>query len=72
MILFVVFLLAKALWVQMDIPGEFRHGYVSKEFIGSFFTFYVLGNLDLFKAQRSWFYVMRTVVLFLDSVIVLC
>ncbi|KAE9461486.1 hypothetical protein C3L33_06600, partial [Rhododendron williamsianum] len=29
MILFVVFLLAKALWVQMDIPGEFRHGYLA-------------------------------------------
>jgi len=29
MITFVVFLLAKALWVQMDIPEEFRHGYLA-------------------------------------------
>ncbi|KAL6952441.1 hypothetical protein U1Q18_040927 [Sarracenia purpurea var. burkii] len=26
MVLFVIFLLMKALWVQMDIAGEFRHG----------------------------------------------
>ncbi|KAL5577679.1 hypothetical protein UlMin_019378 [Ulmus minor] len=25
-VLFVVYLLSKALWIQMDIPGEFRHG----------------------------------------------
>ncbi|KAK4254722.1 hypothetical protein QN277_010061 [Acacia crassicarpa] len=26
MVIFVAYLLGKALWVQMDIPGEFRHG----------------------------------------------
>ena len=29
MVLFVAFLLSKALWVQMDIAGEFRNGTVS-------------------------------------------
>ncbi|ERN01546.1 protein ROOT HAIR DEFECTIVE 3 isoform X1 [Amborella trichopoda] len=27
-VLFVVFLLAKALWVQLDIPGEFQNGFI--------------------------------------------
>lgn len=29
MVIFVAYLLGKALWVQMDIAGEFRHGAVS-------------------------------------------
>jgi len=28
-VMFVAFLLAKALWTQLDIPGEFRNGAVS-------------------------------------------
>jgi len=31
LVLFVVYLLSKALWVQMDITGEFRNGAVSLE-----------------------------------------
>lgn len=29
--LFVVYLLSKVMWVQMDIPGQFQHGTVSME-----------------------------------------
>lgn len=30
MAFFVIYLVSRALWVQMDIPGQFRHGTVSK------------------------------------------
>lgn len=29
MFLFVAYLISKAMWVQMDIPGQFQHGTVS-------------------------------------------
>lgn len=37
MFIFVAYLLGKAIWVQMDIAGEFRHGTVSMS--GRTFTF---------------------------------
>lgn len=35
-VIFVAFLLSKALWVQLDIAGEFRHGIVSSKLSKSF------------------------------------
>lgn len=40
-LIFVVFLLGQALWVQLDISGEFRNGAVSVQF-----CFYNLGSLS--------------------------
>lgn len=41
MVIFVVYLVVKAVWIQMDIAGEFRHGAVSTDgfFFFPFFTF---------------------------------
>lgn len=42
--IFVAYLLGKAIWVQMDVGGEFRHGAVSC--VGSFLPFYFFPQLD--------------------------
>lgn len=49
MILFVAYLLLKALWVQMDISGEFRHGAVSilREPLNNTFTLHMLKAVEI-------------------------
>jgi hypothetical protein len=39
-VIFVIFLLVKALWVQLNIAGEFRHGIVSIFYCGLYTLFF--------------------------------
>lgn len=48
LVIFVAFLLLKALWVQLDISGEFRNGAVSVNFCSNCLLFSHPSLLNLF------------------------
>jgi len=51
--IFVAYLIGKAIWVQMDVGGEFRHGAVST--VGSFLSFYFFPQLDAWNSLWRFF-----------------
>jgi hypothetical protein len=51
-VIFVIFLLLKALWVQLNIAGEFRHGIVSIFYCG-LYNLLLNSNLHMHRVSLA-------------------